>query len=270
MSASRRRSRRQPSRRQPSRRQPSLVARLRVFWVFIAVGLVGAAYGGWFLANRPEFEPATIGVEGNVKVSSAEIRERAAIPADRNVWLLDKSATQQRVEAIPRVRTARVHRTFPNGVTIEISERVPAGCAEGFAGRFLVDETGRVLERGCPPATVPTFALGERLAAAAPGEDLPEAGLVRRLAADARLLAADRLAVVRLGVDRFDSLEVTLRGGPVVRFGDDRTLAAKAGLVDPILRTYGNRARDLAVIDLRVPSTPVVQDRRRSAVGPKG
>ncbi|MBV8151393.1 MAG: FtsQ-type POTRA domain-containing protein [Candidatus Eremiobacteraeota bacterium] len=244
-----------------------MFAALRVFSVFIVLGIGAAAYGGWLLANWNAFDPTTIGVQGNARVAGGEILRRAAIPADRNVWLIDKAAAQRRVEAIPWIRTARIHRALPNGVTIDVTEREPAGCVEAASGSYvyLVDDQARVLEVGCPPSLAPVFVLAED-AALRPGATLPSAGVFRRLLADSRLLASDHIAAARLRLAEFDSLEVTLRSGLIVRFGKDRDLAEKAGLVDPILRTYGPRAPDLAVIDLRSPTTPVVRERGRPKV----
>ena len=238
--------------------------------MFIAVALAVLVYGGYLLAKWPGFNPQTVAVDGNRRVSADEVRSRAAIPLQQNVWLLNKRAAELRVEAIPRVRTAQIHRFLPAAVTIVVSEREPVGCLDAHGAKYLVDETGRVIETGCAPppsSSVPELQLGwPAIAPQQVGATLEGAERIRRLIADARVLATAKLDPARLAFDRFDGLEATLRGGPLVRFGDDQDLPEKAKLVDQILRTYRTQARDLAVIDLRSPATPVVRERAR----PKG
>lgn len=233
--------------------------------MFIAVALGAAAYGGYLLAMWPGFNPHPIAVEGTRRVSTDEVLARAAIPPEKNVWLLNKRAAELRIEEIPRVRDAQIHRSLPATVTIVVSEREPVGCVDAHGAKYLVDETGRVIETSCPPR--PSLELGwPALAPQQVGATLEGAERVRRLVEDARLLAAAKLEPARVEFDRFNGFEATLRGGPLVRFGDDQDLAEKAKLVDPILSTYRAQARDLAVIDLRTPATPVVRERVR----PKG
>ena len=244
------------------RSKPSLVARLRVFWIFITAGLIVAACGAYALANWSIFDPASIVVEGERRVQAGDILARAAIPKDRNVWLIDKKAAQQRIEAIPWIATARIHRSLPAAVHIVVTERKPVACVEAGAARYLVDDAARVLEVDCPAGGLPGFAWPAPAQVAA-GASLDDPARLKRMAQDAATVTGANLDPEHLGFDRFDGLEVQLRGGPLVRFGDDQDLADKVRLVEPILRTYGDGARELLVIDLRAPSTPVVEKRNQ-------
>ena len=245
------------------RRSKSSFARaLRVFWVFIVLALAAAGYGGYRLAAWPVFHPGIVAVDGNRRVGADEILARAAIPKDRNVWLIDKRAAERRVEAIPWIKTAQVHRALPAAVTVVVTERAAVACAVTPSARYMIDDDARVLGTDCnaspvllaldwPP--IPPQRLGATL----------DVVRLQRLLGDVRTLQTLRLDPVRVALDRFDGVEATLRNGPLVRFGEDRDLVEKAKLVDPILRTFGPRAQNLAVIDLRAPSTPVVEERRR-------
>jgi len=243
------------------RAKPSLIARLRVFWIFIAVLLAGAGVAGFRIATWPGFNPKIITVHGTDHVAAADVLKRAAIPIDRNVWLIDKHAAEERVDALPWVRTTQIHRTFPSNVRIVVVERTPAACVESSSFRYLVDASGHVIETSCDDVPHRLTIGWPQLAAQHAGSVIDAAQLARFLS-DADTLRTHRLEPVFSTFDRFGGLNVTLSGGIAVRFGDDRDLAQKAALVDPILEAYGKRRGDVAVIDLRAPATPVVEERR--------
>src|SRR5271170_1599464 len=112
------------------RAKTSLFARLRIFWIFIVILLFAAGIAGVRIATWPGFTPKSITVVGTSHVTPADVLKRAAIPSDRNVWLIDKHAAEARVDALPWVQTTRVHRSLPANVRIEVVERTPAACVQ--------------------------------------------------------------------------------------------------------------------------------------------
>jgi cell division protein FtsQ len=238
----------------------SLFARLRVFWVFIAVLLPAAAYAGYRIATWPELQPKEILVAGNEHVSSAEIRRRARIPLNANVWLLNKRAAEQRIEAFPWVRAAQIHRALPARVRIVVFERQPVACVVSGSETYLVDVDAHVIESSCPRGDMLRVVFPP-LGMQRPGAVL-DATLLHRMVADAATLRGAQLQAATVGLDRFGGFEAQLRDGVTVRFGDDADLGRKAGLIRPILATYGARRPQVAIVDVRAPSTPVVELRR--------
>ncbi len=243
------------------RSKPSLGGRLRTYWIPALIGIPLAAYLGWLLAAAPMFRPGRVEVTGLSRVSAQDVLGRAALNPNENVWLSDVRGAQARVEAIPYVLSAHVHRHFPGGATIAIVERVPEACARDARGaQFTVDGTLRVLELGCANAP-PLAYLTRSTLAAKPGDFLSDASLVA-VQRDAQTLAAlpgERYTAFSL--DAFGQLEGTLANGVRVRFGDDDDLAQKERLVGPILASLGPRAGSVRSVDLRAPSTPVVEFR---------
>ncbi|MGH7660695.1 MAG: cell division protein FtsQ/DivIB [Vulcanimicrobiaceae bacterium] len=242
------------------RTKPSVFRRLRVFWVFIAALLPVIAYGSYRLATWSVFEPKEIVVAGNVHVSSAEIRRRAAIPLDGNVWFVNKHAAEHRVDALPWVRTAQIHRTLPAYVRVVVVEREPAACVVSSGAAYLVDADAHVIESSCASREMLRVAFPP-LGRQHPGAVL-DAPFLQRLLADAETLRHAQLDAETVGRDPFGGLEAQLRSGVMVRFGDDTDLARKAALVGPILTAYGGHRGQVAAIDVRAASTPVVELRR--------
>jgi cell division protein FtsQ len=239
------------------RSRPTLQTRIRTFWVLGLLLVFAAAYGVWVFANSSVFQVKHLEVTGVTRVARSAVAARAAIGTHSNVWLLDTHAVERRIEAIPYVLNARVHRGLPASVRIDVTERKPDGCAQGPDGVALtIDSAGRVLERGCAPAGV--VYLPRSLSDAAPGRFLHDPELAQ-LQRDAHTLAESGGRLKNFRHDKYGQLEATLAGGIRIRFGDEDDLDRKRRLIQPILASLGDRIAGVTAIDLRAPSTPVVE-----------
>jgi cell division protein FtsQ len=230
---------------------------MRMYWIVLALLAALAAWAAWTLATLPAFHLQSLTVDGVEYVERSQVVARAAIDPNLNVWLLDTRAAERRIEAIPYVLRARIHRTLPGHVRIEVVERAPEACVR-FAGgaSVTVDAPRRVLALGCADAPLRFYDLRARRPAS-PGEFLQDSELLR-LQADERTLTGLGANYRNFEHDGFDGLRTTLPGGVTVLFGDEDDLAAKQRLVDPILERLGSRAEDVATLDLRAPNAPVV------------
>lgn len=245
----------------PKRRsRPSLAARLRRFWLLGLVVLILTAWGGFALASAPAFRLHELTVTGLARVAERDVVARAAIDPRANVWLLDRTAIARRIEALPYVASARVHRRLLANVWLEIGERTPDGCVRSRDTESVtVDRADRVLERGCPATVALAYELRDR-SDVAPGRYIRDPELAA-LQTDARALAATGDRFRSLRHDAFGGLEVELQDGIRIRFGDDRDLERKRKLVAPILAQLGTRGKRVRALDLRSPGTPVVEFR---------
>jgi hypothetical protein len=225
------------------RTRPSFAVRVRTFWVLAALALCAVIVLGVAIANAPQLRVRA--VEANVP-SAGPVTKNAAIAAAHidagaNLWLLNTGAIRRRVEAIPYVATATVHRAqFPQPtVVLDVTLREP---------------TARVLQANCAAGTLPAVDIGS-MPPVAPGAVLaaPE---IDRLLADARAIAV-HIPVRIVRRDRFGGLEAVDSRGVLLRFGSDTDLPAKLALVEPIRNAA--HGRSLRAIDLRAPGTPVVE-----------
>lgn len=242
--------------RLPRRRtRRSLGARLRTYWVVAVFAGFAGAYGIWLLANAPQFRVQSISVIGTARVRPADVLAQAAIAPSANAWLLDKRAIERRVERLPFVDRAQLHRTFPARVVIAVSERTPDGCLVIAPDAFTIDSGARVLARGCLDPTLPAFRRDD-LALPTLGAFLHDETLTR-LRADAAKLAESE-PYRAFAFDSFGGFQAVLTDGITVRFGDDADLDEKAPLVAPILAELAPRLGRIAAIDLRAPAAPAV------------
>lgn len=244
------------------RRKPSLAARIRPFWI---VGIALAVLTGWgafALAQSPWFRIARVGIDLPIAspVSREEVRRAAAIAPDANLWLLRTHAIARRLEAIPYVDTASVHRgQFPQPfVEIGVTVRRPSGCVRTGERIVTIDRTARVLQNGCADAQLARLDAGAAHVPQ-PGGTIGDPA-VGRLLADVKVLADANLTVRRIGRDRWGGLEAVDVTGVTLRFGEDDDLAKKAALVEPVRTGLGTH-RAVRAIDLRAPGAPTVEFR---------
>ncbi|TAM78504.1 FtsQ-type POTRA domain-containing protein [bacterium] len=236
----------------PRRRRAPLRARLKAASLVLAVLAALAAYGGYRLAAWPGFDLQRLIVTGNDHLTAGEVADAAAVPRDRNLWLLALAPVRHRVEVLPWVAHARLSRTLPAALHIEITERLPVAVvslpSDGGAAFALVDATGHVLERN-DSAAWPY----PRVRGIAPSSaDFP------RVVGDVQTLAASGVHVRELDVTTLGELVAVTYTRLRLDFGDDSDLSHKASLVNPIIARLGRRVTSVAALDLRAPKTPVV------------
>lgn len=244
----------------PGRRKKSASARLRPFWILFVLVAIAAAVGGYFAATWPGFYPKPVTVSGNKMVSTAQILSRAQIAAQQNVWLQNTHKAAQRIEAIPYVLTARIHRIPPATVRIVITERKPFAVLQTADGSALVDRDLRVLQPADDPLALPVI-VTKMPSLPADGTFVKDAD-AQRLRNDYDMLAQAHVAVRSLKYDKFGDLIAGTRGGISLLLGDDSDLSKKTPLIDPIISQVSASGRKLAAVDLRAPKTPVVVYKR--------
>lgn len=238
------------------RRKKSAGARLRPFWILFILLAIGVAIGGYYAAIWPGFYPKSVTVSGNRIVPSAEILSRAAITRNTNVWLQNTHAAAARIESIPYVRDAEIHRALPAAVRIVVTERKPFAVLNAGGERAIVDRDLRVLQADDGKRTLPLI-VAPLMLAPQPGTFLHNADL-ERLRDDYVTLAAAHVAVRTLRYDKFGDLVARTPGGIDLLLGDDTDLAKKTPLIDPIISQVSATGKKLAAVDLRAPKTPVV------------
>ena len=239
-----------------TRRRRSPVARLRPFWMPIALGAGLVLIAACIAATWPGFYPRRVGVTGNHRVARAEILARAEIAPRVSIWFQNTGAIARRIEEIPYIATAGVHRIPPASILIAVSERVPFAVLRSGPDEVVVDRNLRVLE----PATG-----GQRLPLllVEPGLDFtPGAYVLTRGAIELRdsyrAIAAAQIVPLELSFDRFGGLIVTMGDGLQVLLGTPNDLAQKLTLTDAILKQVVGRQRRVAAIDVRAPAAPVL------------
>jgi cell division septal protein FtsQ len=233
-------SQRRFARRQWSRRW------LRLRYVVVAVlGLALLVVGVWSIWFSSLLAVEQVEVAGADVLSEQEVRDAASVPVGDPVARIDLDAVRARVEALAVVRSADVTRAWPDGVRVEVEERVAVAVvrigstlrgmdAEGVVFRDY-QETPTALPRVDALSGVTSEALREGAAVVAA---LPEG------------LAAD---VDYVEVGTVDQIRLLLRDGREVVWGSSADAEQKARVLEVLLEQDGR------VLDVSVPATPTTR-----------
>jgi len=218
-------------------------------------GVVLLFLAGWGASRSPLLDVDHVRVTGAHTTTFDQVLAAAGIHRGTAMIDIDQGDAAHRIEALPWVGRASVRRRWPGTVDVGLTERVPVAAAPGRAGTWVaVDVTGRVLTvLPAPPPDQPTLA--GMTAAGAPGTRLSGAvgGLLRVAAA---LPAPVRTRVAALALAEGGQVELRLRPAGTVRLGPPDDLGAKLLAVETVLGQVD--VTHLAVLDVRVPQSPVV------------
>ncbi|MEX0921924.1 MAG: cell division protein FtsQ/DivIB [Rhodovibrionaceae bacterium] len=187
-------------------------------------------------------------VEGRARTESGEILSILAVERGSAILRLDTAAARARLEALPWVKQATVQRRLPGIVYVRLVERQPMALWQLRGELQVIDQDGEVI-----PGTEAKRFAGLPLVVGA-GAPPHTAALLALL--DSQPALRDRVdAAVRVSDRRWN---LRLAGGVDVRLPEEAAEAAWAQLAR-IEREHGLLARDVVMIDLRLPDRLIVR-----------
>jgi cell division protein FtsQ len=213
----------------PGRRMGRSLARRIARWaVAVLVALIALAALAWF---TPLLSVRSVQIVGLTGAPEQQVREVLKIPDDRSMLRIDPDAVAQRVAALPKVRSVRVRRIFPNTVRVTVVERTAVLFFDSPQGSHLLDGDGVEFAIEPPPPELP------KLTTDHPGDSDP----VTRAAA-AVLTAtppALRAQVGEVVARSVSNVVLNLRDGRTVLWGGPGDSARKAAVIGPVLTRPG-------------------------------
>ncbi|MBU7599560.1 FtsQ-type POTRA domain-containing protein [Streptomyces sp. P38-E01] len=240
----------------PARRRLRLPGlRVTVACSLAFVAFVG--FGVWALYGSPWLRVEKVSVDGTAVLTAEEVREAAAVAVGTPLASVDKAAAQRRVtEALPRVDSVRVVRSWPSGIGLHVTERTPVLAQKRAGGEYVEIDAGgvRYAKVDKRPKGKPLLVVDREKSA-----DAKRFG-PRRLRQEAAAVAdalpgfvARDVRTVR--VRSYDSISLELTGNRVVMWGSGEYGAAKARTLRALLKAHH---KDSAVryFDVSVPSAP--------------
>lgn len=229
-------------------------------------GVATLAVAAWGLVQSPLLDIDHVRVQPlveaspNLHVEARTIEQASGLRRGDPLFNRDLSAVRRRVLDVPWVADVEVTREWPGTVVISVGERVPMVVVPKTGqGWMLVDREGRALEavRDVPAGIVP---VGGVKPVDEPGRVLGSDGR-GALALVGAIPVGLRPQVIRIDVAADGSLAAFLRlvdgeDEVEVRFGPPVDLEVKALDLATLLADV--EIRGVAVVDVRVPGTPVV------------
>ena len=210
--------------------------------LLVVGGLAWMVYGTAVLGVRQ------VQVAGTSVLTPLQVEEAAAITMRTPLARVDTDAVRDRVQALPAVDLARVSRSWPATITVEVVERtaVAAIAAPGGKQFTLIDGEGvayRTVTR--KPAGLPLAEL------AAPGP--ADVNTRAALTVLASLTGELREQLVSISVAAPARIRLQLRSDRTVIWGDDSASATKAQVTTALLRRKGD------TIDVSAPSVVTIR-----------
>jgi cell division protein FtsQ len=235
--------------------------RRRLQWIggvvavfLLVVVVVALLHTRWFSAQ-------VITVTGtHAHTSDAAIVEAAGLEHHPALISVDPGATAKKVEALPFIASAQIHRHWPDGVAISVTERAPVVQMAGPGPSWsILDGDGRTLQvqpSKLPGLVVYTVGSGVSTMHPAPlGGTLP-ASAAAGLVVSRTLPPAFSAQVVSVSLAADGSISLALDSGITVLLGSDADLRAKYEDVAAIIAHGSLRAT--STIDVTVPESPTV------------
>jgi len=131
---------RQRSHRSRRRRRGRFGGVYRFFAVLAVIAAVAAACVVFFRINE-------VFVEGNVRYTADEVIQVSGIKSGDNLITIPKAHITGVIRTeLPYVESVSIRRKLPDGVIIEVQERVAVASVESTRGRWLLSSQGKILE----------------------------------------------------------------------------------------------------------------------------
>jgi cell division protein FtsQ len=222
--------------------------RLRITLVVAsAIIVVGVAF---LTIHSPLLDLDHVRVTGAHRESTIDVQTAARLHLGDPLLFVDTGAVARRVEKLPWVEHAVVHREFPGTLTISITDYVPTAYVRRPDGLLvLIASSGRVVAVAHAAPASAVEILGERVA--------PRVGslLSPPAAADVMRYLPGRLRALVSAIGVGDTFALELRSGGEVRLGTPDHLRAKGVAALGVLDQLAGRA--FTYIDVSAPQAPV-------------
>ena len=119
----------------------------KLFLVGVVIYLFYASYN--FLMSDPRFQITNISFNGNHALKENELLEWLGQGHGENLFKYNLSKASERIVDHPWVLSASVQRRFPQGIQVELTERIPYARIK-FKKVFLMDNFGVILSEEKP------------------------------------------------------------------------------------------------------------------------
>jgi cell division protein FtsQ len=242
--------------------------RRRVGLVFIAVLVVVAAVLFVWLRSSDVFAVRRITATATASVTQSQISQATSSALGVSLLRVSTKSIEEKLAALPYVRSVEVYRDFPNTLEVRLVEYQPvARLRTGSGAVWLVSEDGRVLAEATSAslASLPLVVPSSPVSPAA-GDQLPRAiaqalPLVTLLGANGTEsgLKGSLPSVKEVDISAAGEIVLGMNGGPELRLGDPTGLQRKLTVAGAIIQQCLRDGKQLQYVDVSAPERPAVK-----------
>ena len=244
-----------PPAREPQRRQgaPKAIERLqpekprfnfaRTLVLLFSLAVIGAAGYGMNLAIQKvnSRKISTVHIEGSLTfVTEEQIKQTVGTDVMTSLIAVDLGAIKEKLEALPWIREAEIHRQWPDALTIYVEEETAIA---RWGEKQLLNQQGQVFE----PEHIDEQLMLPLLA----GPEHGEQKVMRQYQEFNQLLYPLGVRIRDLTLNDSGSYELTLINGVRVKLGREDVLERLRRLVVFLESEHGRDLQDVEAIDLR-------------------
>lgn len=232
------------------------ITQLQARVAFAAAVIALAAWSAWWAYHSPWATVQHVTITGTSQVSPEQVRAAAGVD-NASIFGLDLKAAQARVAALPKVRSASVHKIGRNGVGIDIEERTVWGSWQMNGVNVPIDIDGYVLDSDPAPEGAPVILeiAPQRVLSAGDRIDPGAVELAARLERESDVTFGRK--VLALVYRQNAGITAVLSGSDVddhpiwVTFGDSRDYDYKVAALYVLIGQAAEQELTLNAVDLR-------------------
>lgn len=249
---------------------PPVAASRGWIWAVVQLTVLGAEiFATLFLLAQPAFRPRDIRITGIHHVTAAQAISTLALPADRNIFFLNHSDLEQRMTALPWVRSAAVTVALPDRVTVKITEWTPSAVLQVGESSYYLNDLGQVLDPANEAGALPVINRPD-FGAVTNGQHAVDSQLLPLLLQlRSGFVSAFKISITSFELDHREVLSAQTDRGWAIIFGQMVTRDDRASLEPKLaaLRALSSRidltSSQILYVNLENPGAPAVQMRGR-------
>ena len=228
---------------------------MRIVIVVAAVLLV--IFGSIFVYRSDLFHVNNVQINGVSHLTSQEITEIAAVPADSTLLRLDAAGSKQRLEDNAWVQSATIHRSLPDTIVIDVTERTPGAVVR------INDKQTWVISTDSSWLSAATeddwnndmriIDVSNSIAQPVSGSECTDGGIKNALAILDGISDDLKSQIQSISAESSIKTSLNLKNGITVAFGDSSNIQLKEAAINELLSQYAGK---ISYINVRVPASP--------------
>lgn len=242
--------------------------RLTIIRVIVLILLFASA--GIILLSLPVWRIKEVTVIGNRVISEKDIKNKAVVSLDENVFFVNYREVNRRIRTIPQIKNSWARGQLPSSVIIKVEERKPFAVAVLKDRYLVVDDEGVIIDmmKGSSGGNMSLYGVTDLPTVIG----LPKGSILKdeRIEPEAMKTVARSFKVLgrtmdkskfELDLEDSDDISIIINDAMKVKLGEMKDIDKKLDIFSRIIKSGGPGRPAIEYIDVRIPETPAVKFR---------